>query len=179
MLRQRLAQTMFMTTALDFQHMNSAMSGRGVVWESAGRMLVDRPWTGVGAAAFKKAYDTYSNRPEDPFRRSGSVGQVYHAHQLYVAVAAETGWPGLLGVVGIWYLCIRWWREANPIARREAKPYAVGLLAAVFPLNSQPVLLTIWWFPILLLLLAMMLASLEGDRDSHVTPQPPPPVGTA
>ncbi len=150
-----------------FTGIDTALSGRLTIWETAGRMLADRPLTGVGAGAFAAAYDRYATRPDDPFRSGGGFeGGVYHAHQMYVSIAAETGLIGLAAVLAALFLGVRWYFAAPPERRRPAWPFAFGLLVAVFPINSQPVIYTHWWFPVLLLLLCAGLVALDPAADS-------------
>jgi hypothetical protein len=44
----------------------------------------------------------------------------------------------------------------------------MGLLVTMFPLNSQPILYSGWWFPVLLLLTALMLAALDDKPAEKV-----------
>ena len=161
-----------------FTGIDTALSGRLTIWETAGRMLADRPITGVGAGAFAAAYDRYATRPDDPFRAGGGFdGGVYHAHQMYVSIAAETGLIGLMAVLTALFLGVKWYFAAPPERRRRAWPFAFGLLVAVFPINSQPVIYTHWWFPVLLLLLCASLAALDpipDSGDSETTRKPHP-----
>lgn len=143
-----------------FQKLDHILSGRMTIWETGVRMLGDRPLTGVGANAFAEAYDRYSTRPDDPFHSSINPNGVYHAHQMYVAIAAETGLIGLITIIVSIGLCVRWFLLAHITQRNLAAPYAACLLVVVFPVQSQPVLYTIWWFPVILLLLGGMIAAL-------------------
>lgn len=144
-----------------FKKLDHILSGRMIIWETAGEMIKDRPLTGVGAGAFNDAYDHYAARSEDPFRSGGGYeGGVYHAHQMYVSIAAESGLIGLAGLVAAVSLCIVWFMRANKEQRARAAPYAASLAVIAFPLQSQPVLYSIWWFPIILLLLAGMLSAI-------------------
>ncbi len=150
-----------------FQKFDGALSGRVIIWETAWQMIQDRPLTGVGAKAFAEAYDHYATRAEDPFRSGGGYpGGVYHAHQMYVSVAAESGVIGLAGLIAVIGLCAAWYSRAPPERRRQAAPFAASLAVIAFPLQSQPVLYTIWWFPIVLLLLCAMLAALGNSNPS-------------
>ncbi len=149
------------------QKLDDMLSGRVTIWQTAWNMLEHRPLTGVGAGAFAEAYDRYSSRPDDPFRTTGSYGSPTHAHQMYVSVAAESGWPGLAGLVGAVVLCGLWLFRAPPERRRRAAPYAASLFVIAFPIQSQPVLYTLWWFPIVLLLLCGMIAALSGAADKE------------
>lgn len=149
-----------------FQELDHILSGRMIIWETAGEMIKDRPLTGVGTGAFPEAYDHYATRPEDTFRSGGSyVGGVYHAHQMYVSVAAESGLIGLAGLLACLALLVKWYFQAFPAHRALAAPYAASLAVIAFPLQSQPVLYSIWWFPIVLLLLCGMIVALRPMKN--------------
>lgn len=144
-----------------FQKLDHALSGRMIIWETAGEMIKDRPLAGVGAGAFADAYDHYATRPEDPFRSGGSYdGGVYHAHQMYVSIAAESGMIGLASLLISITLVIKWFFQASPSLRAAAAPYAASLAVIAFPLQSQPVLYRLWWFPVVFLLLCAGLTAL-------------------
>jgi len=148
-----------------FQNLDYFLSGRMIIWETAGEMIKDRPLTGVGAGAFAEAYDHYATRPEDPYRSGGSyVGGVYHAHQMYVSIAAESGLIGLAGLLAAIALLFRWYFQASPGNRALAVPYAASLAVIAFPLQSQPVLYNAWWFPVMLLLLCGLVIALQSKK---------------
>lgn len=153
-----------------FDQVNHVLSGRLWIWDTAANMVQAHPWLGVGPAAFDTAYPDYSKRPDDPLRVANEDGHhAYHAHQMYIGVAAETGLVGLAGLLTAIFLAGRWFWTAPLAARRNAAPYMVCLAVIAFPINSQPVLFSGWWFPIVLLLLCGMLAALE---DMTSTPEP-------
>ncbi len=155
----------------NFTGIDTALSGRLTIWETAGRMIMDRPLTGVGAGAFRSAYDQYSSRADDPYRTGGGYeGGVYHAHQMYISIAAESGIIGLAGVLLALFLGVKWYWTAPRARRDQAWPFAFGLLVAVFPVNSQPVIYTHWWFPILLLLLCASLAAVSAPGAGSSEP---------
>lgn len=167
--QQRISSTLG-AQGLDFQSVDTLLSGRLTIWESAARMMADRPLAGVGAGAFATAYDRYSTRPNDMFRSGGAyAGGVYHAHQLYISIGAESGLPGLTAVLAAWALGVFWYYRSSAASRAAAWPFAFSLFIATFPVNSQPVLYTLWWFPVMLLLLSAMLAALGGDVVSRQT----------
>jgi len=148
-----------------FKKLDHLLSGRMIIWETAGKMIQDRPLTGVGAGAFADAYDHYAPRPEDPFRSGGSYdGGVYNAHQMYVSIAAESGLIGLAGLLVSIALVVRWYFQASPDHRARAAPYAASLAVIAFPLQSQPVLYRAWWFPIILLLLCGLIIALQSKK---------------
>ena len=143
-----------------FHKLDKILTGRQFIWETALHMVMERPITGIGANAFDEAYDQYASREDDRFR---SPGKPYHAHHMYVAIAAETGVPGLAGLLAIVGLCAAWYLRAPSDQRRAAAPFAASLVVIAFPIQSQPVLYTIWWFPVVLLLLCGFLVSLRGE----------------
>lgn len=158
-----------------FESMNHLLSYRLWIWDTALNMVADRPFRGVGAGAFQAAYEHYSTLPGDVFR--GGDIRAYHAHQLYIGLAAETGLFGLFAFIAILVLALHWFRRATPAQRRAAWPFGLGLLVYVFPINSQPVLYMQWLFPVLLLLLGGMLAALDEVPDSPASPRPPDDSG--
>ena len=159
-----------------FHRLDKILSGRLTIWETAWRMVRDRPLTGVGAKAFDHAYDGYATRPDDPFR---SPARPYHAHQMYVSMAAETGLIGLAGLVAIIGFGAGWYLRAPPERRAAAAPYGASLAAIAFPIQSQPVLFTLWWFPVVVLLLCGFLTALsprdkpcqgQTGHEAHASP---------
>lgn len=148
-----------------FQKLDHILSGRMIIWETAGEMVKDRPLTGIGAGSFADAYDHYATRPEDPFRSGGGYeGGVYHAHQMYVSIAAESGLIGLAGLLISVALVIKWFFQAPAGLRALAAPYAASLAVIAFPIQSQPVLYRAWWFPIVLLLLCGLVIALQPRK---------------
>jgi O-antigen ligase len=148
-----------------FQKLDHILTGRMIIWETAGEMIKDRPLTGVGTGAFAEAYDHYATRPEDPFRSGGSYeGGVYHAHQMYVSIAAESGLFGLAGLLAAIILIIKWYYQSSLASRNLAAPYAASLAVIAFPIQSQPVLYRAWWFPIVLLLLCGLVIALQPKK---------------
>jgi O-antigen ligase len=148
-----------------FERLDHILSGRLIIWETAGEMIKDRPLTGVGAGAFDDAYDHYATRPEDPFRSGGSYpGGVYHAHQMYVSITAESGLAGLWGLIAIIVLIVGWYYKASSDQRALAAPYAATLAVIAFPIQSQPILYRVWWFPIVLLLLCGLVTALQPRK---------------
>ncbi len=153
---------------IKFETLDYLLSNRATIWETAGHMLLAHPLTGVGAGAFAKAYDDHATRPNDIYR-GGNV-KVFHAHQEYLAKAAETGLPGLIGLIVAIGLCVKWHRSATPERREQAWPYALGLGVYFFPLNSQaPLYHGNWLFPAILLLFAALLAALDGVPSAKGT----------
>lgn len=152
-----------------FTALNHVLSFRLWIWDAALNMLAEHPFSGVGVGAFQAAYDHYSTLPGDIFRRADVPA--YHAHQLYVGLAAETGLIGLLAFFAVVALMLRWYFQAPRDRRAHAWPFALGLLVYAFPLNSQPPLYMQWMFPLLVLLFAGMLVSLDKSDPSVELPK--------
>jgi O-antigen ligase len=160
---ERLGRLQQLTTP-SFENLDNILSGRMTIWRTATNMLAAHPLNGVGGGAFAAAYDRYSTLPGDMFRSGGSYqGGPTHAHQMYISIAAETGLIGLAGVLGVVTLCIVWYYRAARETRLRAWPWGLGLVAIAFPVQSQPVLFTHWWFPVMLLVLCAMLAALSDN----------------
>lgn len=156
---------------LDFQTLDRVLSLRLSIWSTALYMAERRPWTGVGAGAFASAYDSFATRSDDVF--VGGLKKVHHAHQAYLALAAECGIAGVVGLFVILGLAIHWYGAAPPDRRQQAWPYGLGLLVYAFPINSQQPLFAVFnsLFPVLVLLLAAFLAALEGRPGGTLDPE--------
>lgn len=148
---------------INFDELNKLLSSRMYLWETGWRMFLGNPLTGVGGDAYRAAYGDYSYRPDDPFRPGGHYGP-QNAHQLYLSLIAETGVSGLAGLLLLMVLLVRWYLEAPERLRDQAKPYAIGLLAVTFPINSQPLIYKTWWVPLLVYFVAAMIVSLDEKR---------------
>lgn len=80
-----------------FNPTDTSSSLRMALWESTLAMIHDKPLFGVGWGAYWLAYPDYDFYIHDP------ATTIFHAHNMYLAVAAETGIPGLLAFMGILY----------------------------------------------------------------------------
>jgi O-antigen ligase len=159
---ERLGRLQQLTTP-SFENLDNILSGRMTIWRTAANMLAAHPLNGVGSGAFAAAYDRYSTLPGDMFKSGGSYqGGPTHAHQMYISIAAETGLIGLASILSVVTLCIVWYYRAARETRLRAWPWGLGLAAIAFPAQSQPVLFTHWWFPVMLLALSALLAELGG-----------------
>jgi O-antigen ligase len=69
-------------------HTDESALGRVHAWEVGKAISVDRPLLGVGGGAFIYAWPTYA--PVD------ARGKAYWAHNVFLAMVAETGWIGFL-----------------------------------------------------------------------------------
>lgn len=139
-----------------FDRANHALSYRLNLWETGLRMLQSEPLTGIGSNNYKRAYQQFATRADDPFANNPT-----HTHNIYVECLAETGLVGGVALLAAIVLCVGWFKQADTSSRHQAWPYALPLLVIYFPINTTQPMLVPWWFPILMLLISTFLASLE------------------
>ncbi|KAB7622634.1 O-antigen ligase family protein [Alkalilimnicola sp. S0819] len=104
----------------------SAGADRFVIWESAWRMFLERPWLGWGLGTFWVAYP--------PFRQPADGSGGFYVHNDYLQFAVEAGWPGLLLLtafsLALLWLGLRYLHRARDTrARTEFAGLWAGLLA--------------------------------------------------
>lgn len=147
------------------QAVDEASAGRLSIWRAAGGMIVDHPWTGIGARGFRYAYPDYAAK-DDRFVETNSDTGASHAHQIVVEVLSETGVIGLL----LWLLgtalAIRTWLRASAIARDQALAPALALIAMTFPLNTHLAFYSAWWGLLFWWLLALYVAALYSSNQA-------------
>ena len=101
------------------------MTGRTVIWAAAWDMLQAAPWHGYGLGTWWLLYPAY--------RAVGDETTGFHAHNDYLELAAEGGWPlALLLAAGVLAVARTAWQLLSgprPAARREAAWLIGGLLA--------------------------------------------------
>ncbi|GAB6050591.1 hypothetical protein JCM16106_14390 [Hydrogenophilus islandicus] len=137
---------------------------RWELWRNATRMGAAHPFFGVGAKQFSHVYAEFAD-PGDLYLHD----EPFHAHSLYMGLWAELGGAGIAWVVGLAAVMVWRWRRADREAQARAAPWGAALAAYAFPLQSQPVLLNVWWFPVVWFLLVGFWLALE-------TPTNPPPT---
>ena len=70
---------------------------RWALWESTLAMIADHPLLGVGWGAYRLVY------PEYDFYVNNASTIIFHAHNMYLSIAAEIGIPGLLAFLYVMY----------------------------------------------------------------------------
>jgi O-antigen ligase len=102
-------------------------AARRYIWESSWQMLQAAPWHGIGLGLYYLAYPPYRNPLDD------TAG--FFAHNDYLQIWIEVGWPGLallLAVLAaVLWTFVRLMRRAGvaPAVRLEAAGLFCGLLA--------------------------------------------------
>jgi O-antigen ligase len=100
-------------------------------WKAGLRMFRERPILGWGVGSFSTEYPPF--RSEAEFRISHSDGregfvEVEDPHSTWVAAAVETGLPGFLALVLVFYVAARLWRY---YVRRAPDPESAAALSGL------------------------------------------------
>jgi O-antigen ligase len=133
-------------------------------------MVAERPLTGVGPRGFRYVYAAYAD-PGDPFINDTQDEGAKHAHNHVLEVLTETGLVGVVALLAFYAMLIRGWRQAPPARRAVALPFALALLAVLFPLNSNNALYSSYWSQFIWWLVALFCAALAGTANPR-RPQP-------
>jgi len=142
---------------------DAALSGRLRIWSAALCMIGEHPVSGVGTRGFRSAFADCDPDPHGP--SMWGPGPAFHAHQIVLEVASETGLTGLLLWLAAAALAWRAWRFAPPAARDQARPAMLALAVTVFPLNTHLAFYSTMWGGLTLLLAALYAGSLLGTRE--------------
>ena len=95
---------------------------RIALWESTIAMIEDKPFFGIGWVSYWLVYPEY-----DFFVNNPSI-KIFHAHNMYLNIAAEIGIPGLLAFLGIMYGHVR---LALSILRNSLESWSSGLMLGI------------------------------------------------
>jgi O-antigen ligase len=97
------------------------LNGRTVLWQQSALLVRDYPFTGIGLLSFPMVFSTYV--------LLFHVLQLTHAHNTYLQVLIEQGWPGFIAVLGFGLVGLCWaW---SLLRRTKVTILAWGALAAV------------------------------------------------
>ncbi|MEA3345714.1 MAG: O-antigen ligase family protein [Chloroflexota bacterium] len=100
------------------------LDARLEIWSRALYMMGDFPFTGVGMGTFNQVANVLY-----PFFLHGSDAQVPHAHNLFLQVGVDLGYPGLIAFVAILLLSIAMTWRSYCLLRRW-RGLALGLLGS-------------------------------------------------
>lgn len=149
----------------DAESVNFAITWRLPIWRTAMEMIRENPFNGVGARGYRYAYTAYA-APEDFIVEPGSpVPGAYHAHQILLELASETGVPGLLGWVLAMGLLVRFWLQSTRETRSAMLPFALPLLGAFFPLNTHFAFYSSSWSLVLFWFMALFFAAAQQREE--------------
>ena len=145
-----------------FSEWNLASSYRLDIWLTAKNMLIANPAFGVGAKSFSEAYDDFAS--EDNHFNSETV---FHAHHPIISVASETGIIGLSGLFIALFLLYKWGLGSLK-EDLFANPWFQVLLLMFFPIQSMPLLFTLWWFPVVILVMVFYLNDIQTQGKNSI-----------
>ncbi len=133
----------------DKKSVDEAISLRLAIWKTALSMIQAHPVNGVGARAFRYAYPDYSEdndiflAPEET-NPDHTIG-AYHSHQMELEVLSETGAIGGVLFLSAMVVLICYWRSRSAFQKSNTLPYALGIAAIFFPLNTHYALYSSAW----------------------------------
>lgn len=96
---------------------------RWALWESTIAMISDHPLMGIGWGAYRLVY------PEYDFYVNNASTIIFHAHNMYLQIAAEIGIPGLLAFLYIMYGHAY---KALHLLKNHGIPWIEGLMLGLF-----------------------------------------------
>lgn len=140
-------------TAIDF-----ALADRLPIWKTALNMYQAHPINGVGARAFRKAYEDYAEADDVWVAQQGSG---LHAHHWVLELLAETGTIGVMLFMVMLLLLVR--HVQTVFQKNVVWPYTVALMAALLPVVSLYSLFSSFWSMCLWWLLIMLFSGVNND----------------
>jgi O-antigen ligase len=111
------------TSQEEAQDRHTGVGARLLYLESGIRMGLDHPWTGIGIRQFASSLQVYAPRqqPKGP-----------SAHNMYVSVFAETGFPGLIILLGMLLSALSAaWKSEGGLASELRGSLAVAVQVAL------------------------------------------------
>lgn len=129
------------------------------LWRAGFDLLAESPWTGVGLEQFDWA--VFHRLPEA--LSIPIIGSPEHSHNLFVEVAVETGWPGLVLAViaaALIFRALRWTRDPA----RLMATIAVTIIAA-HSMFEYPL-----WYLHFIVVFAVLAGVLYSRRDPGRAP---------
>lgn len=153
----------FSRVPLSYAQWNELSSYRLDIWLTAWNMFSDKPINGVGARAFSSAYEHY--RGENDFFSTQTGTSVSHAHHPIIAIVTETGLIGFTGLILVVGLIYRWGKSSLHQGL-IANPWLQILILMIFPIQSMPILFTLWWFPVVSFVLICYLNDINQIKNN-------------
>ncbi len=147
----------------DEKSVDTAISYRLAIWKTALTMIQAHPINGVGARAFRYAYPEYAEVNDiflgSDFRGSNRPIGALHSHQMQLEVLSETGICGGLLFFCAMIILIWYWRSRSDSQKSNMLPYALGLAALFFPLNTHYALYSSSWAQVIYWFLPLYFAA--------------------
>jgi len=95
---------------------------RIALWESTIAMIMDKPLLGIGWGSYWLVY------PEYDFFINNAEVKIFHAHNMYLNIAAEIGIPGLITFLALMYGHLR---LALSVLSRTVESWSSGLMLGI------------------------------------------------
>ncbi len=149
----------------DRKSLDYALAQRLPIWGNAIDMAQDHAVNGVGVRAFRVAYPEYAE-PGDPWVNTANNTGAHHAHHWLLEVLSETGVIGLVAWLGLVGLLMMHWRRLRATQRQNAFPFALGLAAMLFPINTHLAFYSTFWSLLFWWLLMGYVRWADYDKDS-------------
>lgn len=140
-------------------------SPRRLIWESSWHLLQASPWNGIGLGLYYLAYPRYRNPLDD------TAG--FFAHNDYLQIWIETGWPGLLLLLTV--LAATLWIFARAMGRPEihdaTRIEMSGLFCGLFAVAAHSVVDFNLYILSIMMTAGLMMGRLQelAGRELHVT----------
>jgi O-antigen ligase len=155
--QERVATTLLALQG-DRAAIDTALSYRLGIWQTALDMSQQHWLNGVGVRQFESSYANFAD-PADRYAITGAA----HAHYWPLERLSETGVLGVFGFLALLgHLGLRMYRAA-PVLRAAAWPFFALLVACVLPLNTHYAWHSSFWATLMLLNLALLLRVLEPE----------------
>ena len=169
----RLKYTLEFFKNPSFESFDRSSAGRGELWATAVKIGLANPWNGTGVGNFRYAYPYYAPEnthwkypnPDEssPHRYTGAM----YTHQIVLQQFANTGFPGLLGIL-IFYsllalITVKSVQQSNLIVGALALAVWMGF----FPINTHLNISGGWLSANLWIWLGLLFGAMEkSDRIS-------------
>jgi len=147
------------------QSIDQAISVRLPIWSVAIKMFKEHPFNGVGARGFRYSYRDFATA-DDPFIQDPDSLGAFYPHQILLEIGAETGIIGLAGFLMGCFLLLKSWISSGLEQRKKMLPYALALLAILFPLNTHYATYSSHWSALIFWCIALYYAQQETDLKS-------------
>jgi len=157
----------FLVIPKTYNNWNNVLSGRVDIWWAGWNMFSEYPITGIGAKAFREAYDDF--KPVPTIDRPLIAKEANHAHHPWISVLSETGLVGFIGLLGVVVLVFGLTVRSKWGVNLYVYPWLLSFVLILNPLNSMPPIYKSWWIPIMLLVIVSHLVDLEHKRHDLVS----------
>jgi O-antigen ligase len=144
----------------DVQAIDYALADRLPIWRTAINMYQAHPVNGVGARAFRKAYEEYAEVDDVWLAQEGPS---LHAHHWLLELLAETGTIGLIIMLWLMVIYVRYIRVV--FQNNHVWPMVVALMTAFLPVISVYSLFSSFWSICLWWLLIMSFMGAKYEQS--------------